>query len=195
MINGEIQHKGDLISREILGDIWDLYKKYQPNLATEVCEFGEALEKLINSVPTVEEVSVIEFKEPLPLVKAQKIVKALSKRLQGDLISREALKKAFKIEELYWGKRIIDIIDNALTVEEIEKPFITECRNASMEKGLPLYFVYYEETGVLEIYKTDTKELFEKLHCVKHMSAYEFQQLAFRYLDEYSDWRGDAENE
>lgn len=81
--------------------------------------------------------------------------------------------------------------ENASTVEEIEKPFITECRNASIEKGLPLYFVYYEETGVLEVYKTDTKELFEKRHCVKQMPAYEFQQLAIRYLDEYSNWGGE----
>lgn len=36
----------------------------------------------IDNAPTVEEASVIEFKEPLPLVKAQKIVKTLSKRPQ-----------------------------------------------------------------------------------------------------------------
>ena len=40
----------------------------------------------IKNAPTVEEVSVIEFKEPLPMVKAQKIVKALSKRVQGEWI-------------------------------------------------------------------------------------------------------------
>ena len=40
--------------------------------------------ELIDNAPTVEEVSVIEFKEPLPLVKAQKIVKALSERPQGE---------------------------------------------------------------------------------------------------------------
>lgn len=40
----------------------------------------------IKNAPKVEEVSVIEFKEPLPMVKAQKIVKALSKRSQGEWI-------------------------------------------------------------------------------------------------------------
>jgi hypothetical protein len=33
------------------------------------------------------------------------------------IIDADALKEAFKIEELYWGKRIIDLIDNAPTVE------------------------------------------------------------------------------
>lgn len=42
--------------------------------------------KLIDNAPTVEEVSVIEFKEPLPFVKAQKIVKASSKRPQGEWV-------------------------------------------------------------------------------------------------------------
>lgn len=41
--------------------------------------------KAIDNAPTVEEVSVIEFKEPLPPVKAQKIIRALNKRSQGDL--------------------------------------------------------------------------------------------------------------
>ena len=42
--------------------------------------------KCINNAPTVEELSVIELKEPLPFVKAQKIVKALSKRPQAEWI-------------------------------------------------------------------------------------------------------------
>ena len=46
----------------------------------------EGIREWIDNAPTVEEVSVIEFKEPLPLVKAQKIVKALSKRPQGEWI-------------------------------------------------------------------------------------------------------------
>lgn len=44
----------------------------------------EEIARKIDNAPTVEEVSVIEFKEPLPLVKAQKIVKVLSKRPQGE---------------------------------------------------------------------------------------------------------------
>lgn len=47
--------QGDLISREALKDIWALYKKYQPRLATNVYEFGEALRELIDTAPTVEE--------------------------------------------------------------------------------------------------------------------------------------------
>ena len=96
------------------------------------------------------------------------------------------------IEELRdWADpSVITFINNAPTIEEIEKSFITECRNTAIEKGLPLYFLYYEETGVFEVYITDTKELFEKRHCTKHMKDYEFQQLANRYLDEYSNWRG-----
>jgi hypothetical protein len=38
----------------------------------------------IDNAPTVKEVSVIEFKEPLPLVKAHKIVKVLEERQQGE---------------------------------------------------------------------------------------------------------------
>ena len=47
---------------------------------------GEIMLKAIDNAPTIEEVSVIEFKEPLPMVKAQKIVKALSNRQQGEWI-------------------------------------------------------------------------------------------------------------
>lgn len=88
---------------------------------------------------------------------------------------------------------IIDAIDNAPTVEEIEKPFITECRNAAIENGLPLYFVYYEETGIVEIYITETKELFEKRHCPKHLPNYKFKEIAIDYLDWYFDWKGSAD--
>lgn len=86
-------------------------------------------------------------------------------------------------------KILEEIIDNAPTVEDIENPFIAECRNTAIEKNLPLYFVYYEETGVFEVYITETKELFEKRHCTKHLSNYEFQEIVTRYLDDYSDWR------
>ena len=86
----------------------------------------------------------------------------------------------------YW----LNAIKNASTVEEVEEPFITECRNTAIEKNLPLYFVYYKETGVFEVYVTKTKELFEKRHCYKHLSDYEFRNLTIQYLDEYSDWEG-----
>lgn len=81
-------------------------------------------------------------------------------------------------------------IDNAPTVEETEEPFVTECRNTAIEKNLPLYFVYYEETGVFEVYITETKELFEKRHCAKYLPAYKFQEIATHYLDWYLDWIG-----
>lgn len=122
----------------------------------------------------------------------------------SDLINREALKK--KIQEIVETEMPIDekwaiglryslkLIDNAPTVdactnEEVEKPFITECRNTAIEKNLPLYFVYYEEPGVFEVYVTATKELFEKRHCSKHLSNYEFEEIVTHYLDDYSDWR------
>lgn len=43
----------------------------------------EEIKCIIDNAPTVEGLSVIEFKEPLPFVKAQKIVKTLSKRPEG----------------------------------------------------------------------------------------------------------------
>lgn len=131
--------------------------------------------------------------------------------MSNDLISREALKNAkpeFMNEKVVRDTKYrttkdriyakawnacnscwIDTIDNAPAVEEIEKPFIAECRNTAIEKNLPLYFVYYEETGVFEVYITATKELFEKRHCAKHLPNYEFKELVNRYLDDYSDWR------
>ena len=48
------------------------------------CEVVDRYE--IENAPTVEEVSTIEFKEPLPPVKAQKIIRALNKRFQGEWI-------------------------------------------------------------------------------------------------------------
>ena len=45
--------QGDLISRSVLDEIRQLYKDYQPNLATEVIEFGDALEKLIDNAQTI----------------------------------------------------------------------------------------------------------------------------------------------
>ena len=122
---------------------------------------------------------------------------------QGDLISRTWLKEHKFTTQVCNGLEIenVDVvavatIDNALTVEEVEKPFITECRNTAIEKNLPLYFVYYEETGVFEVYVTKTKELFEKRHCIKHLSDYEFEKLAMQYLDDYSHWKvgEDAKN-
>ena len=70
---------------------------------------------------------------------------------------------------------------------EEEDSFITECRNIAIKENLPLYFVYYEETGVFEVYVTKTEELFEKRHCSKHLSDYEFKDLARQYLDDYSE--------
>lgn len=112
------------------------------------------------------------------------------------LIDADELKKAYfnAINETSIGEvSIIDIIDNAPTVEELEKPYITACRNTAIEKNLPLYFVYYGETGIFEVYITETKELFEKRHCAKHLQNYEFQEIVTNYLDSYSDWKGRAD--
>lgn len=121
----------------------------------------------------------------------------------NDLISREALKEAIRkrlgISSLKYlteqEKVIVEEIDNAPAAEEIEKPFITECRNASIDQNLPLYFIYYEETGILEVYVTETKELFEKRRCSKHLPNYKFREAVMSYLDWYSDWKGGAEDE
>ena len=51
--NGTPITEGDLISRSILDDVWELYKEYQPCLATEVYEFGEALKALIDNAPSI----------------------------------------------------------------------------------------------------------------------------------------------
>ena len=98
--------------------------------------------------------------------------------------------KAWNACNSYWLDTIID----APAVEEVEEPlFVTECRNTAIKENLPLYFVYYEETGAFEVYITKTKELFEKRHCIKHLSDYEFEKLAMQYLDDYSDWEGGRE--
>ena len=123
----------------------------------------------------------------------------------NDLISREALQKTFD-EECYKDcgscKKLkyyrIDkayhyrcgLIDDMPTAEEIEEPFITSVRNEAIEKNIPLYFFYNEETGAFEVYITETKELFEKLHCSKHLSDSEFMRIVNHYLDVYSDWKG-----
>jgi len=44
----------ELINREVLNEIWNLYKKYQPYLATNVYEFGVALKDLIDNAPAIE---------------------------------------------------------------------------------------------------------------------------------------------
>lgn len=74
-------------------------------------------------------------------------------------------------------------------LRETEDSFITECRNAAIKYNLPLYFIYHKETGVFEVYETKTKELFEKRHCLKRLKDYEFDNLVFQYLDDYSDWK------
>ena len=79
--------------------------------------------------------------------------------------------------------------------EEAEKHFITACRDMAVEEGLPLYFIYYNETSVLEVYVTETEELFEKRHCLKHLPKYEFKSIANKYLDGYLEWKGKENND
>ena len=122
----------------------------------------------------------------------------------GDVISRSVLKKEVKNAIEYTTsdfdkgyniglEKALNCIDNAPTVEEKENSFITECRNTAIKENLPLYFVYYEEIGVLEVYVTETKELFEKRHCAKHLPNYKFKEAVMSYLDWYSGWKGGAE--
>lgn len=133
--------------------------------------------------------------------------------MNNDLISRSELKEAIntwdkfaclpdgkiypfrelKHPEMFEAyirfRDIIKAIDGMPIVEEAEKPFITECRNTAIKENLPLYFVYYEETGVFEVYVTETKELFEKRHCSKHLPNYKFNEIVTTYLDGYLEWR------
>lgn len=80
-------------------------------------------------------------------------------------------------------------VRNGIPYEKVGEPFITECRDTAIKENLPLYFVYYEETGIFEAYITETKELFEKRRCSKHLSSYEFKGIATDYLDDYSNWK------
>lgn len=114
-----------------------------------------------------------------------------------DLIRRSAVKEKLQGHAhngTYAAYYVDSIIDNAPAAEDIEEPYITECRNAAIEQNIPLYFVYYEETGILEIYKTDTKELFERRRLAKPFAkpypVHEFKEIVTRYLDAYSDWIG-----
>lgn len=91
---------------------------------------------------------------------------------------------------LPYGVNIAGNIIDGEVVEEIEKPFITECREDAIKDNLPLYFVYYEEIGVFEVYVTETRELFEKKRCYKHLPNYAFNNMVNNYLEWYSDWRG-----
>ena len=114
------------------------------------------------------------------------------------LIDADALKevihsKSEGMEDLWDTAGVLNAINCSPTVEETEKPFIVECRDKAINENLPLYFVYYEETGVFDVYITETKELFERRHCSKHISNYEFKMIVSHYLDDYSDWKGGKE--
>ena len=105
--------KDDLISREEL-------KKALENPSDKHYLSKSILDlvfKRIDDAPSVEEVSVIEFKEPLPLVKAQKIVKALSKRPQGDWIRLDLAKRVIAKFEGYLDEDMIARIQIALEKE------------------------------------------------------------------------------
>lgn len=96
-----------------------------------------------------------------------------------DALKIEAIDLAIKALQLH------DDFEKCAADEEIEKSYINACRNASLNENSPLYFIYYEETGVFEVYITETRELFEKRHCSKHMSDDEFHKIVTLYLDSY----------
>lgn len=109
--------------------------------------------------------------------------------LSSDLISRSWVKHNVlslvdSETRIYAEARL----DNAPPVAEIEEPLFAVCRGTAIEQNLPLYFVYYEETGILEVYLTKTNELFEKRRCSKHLSNYQFKEIVTKYLDWYPDW-------
>lgn len=97
--------------------------------------------------------------------------------------------KAWNACNSYW----LNTIKNVTAVEEVENPLIAKCRDTAINENIPLFCVYYKDTGIFEVYITETKELFEKRHCAKQLSTYEFQEIATRYLDDYLDWVGDEE--
>lgn len=83
-------------------------------------------------------------------------------------------------------RRLQQAIDVILD-ENKEKPFMVQCRNEAIQKNLPLYFIYYEKTGVFEVYVTKTKELYEKRHTRKFLTDYEFRKLVDSYLSSYAE--------
>lgn len=85
----------------------------------------------------------------------------MPERPQGDLISREALLKAFEIEELYWGKRIISIIDNAPTVSLPNEQIISD---------IPKDYLYDTETTDFYVYRN--KYTGKEIHIVKNPPSY-----------------------
>lgn len=86
--NGTSITEGDCISRSVLDEIRQLYKDYQPNLATEVIEFGDALENLIDNALAVElDESVIQEvlnKRGMTAVANEYLVTLHGKRPQGE---------------------------------------------------------------------------------------------------------------
>lgn len=78
-----------------LGDLDDLKVHISElMLVYSGTELNNAILDAIDNSPTVEEVSIIEFKEPLPPVKAQKIIRALNKRPQDEW--RDRMKEHFR---------------------------------------------------------------------------------------------------
>jgi hypothetical protein len=78
----------ELISRDILDDIWELYEKYHPYLATRVLEFGDALKDLIDNAPTVEERSESEW---IPII---------TRDMDNEELEEFAKNTDFSVEEL-----------------------------------------------------------------------------------------------
>lgn len=105
-----IDTSGDLISREALKkDIEENAIVLGGVLAIEV----EGAKALIDIAPTV----AINCKDCDGYEAGYSAGLNDAERPQGDLISRETLKEAFDIEGWYWGKRVIETIDNAPIVE------------------------------------------------------------------------------
>ena len=70
------------------------------------CSVLRCIRRIIDNIPTTKKISVIEFKEPLPLVKAQKIVKALEEKPQGNLAD-----EVWKLYEKYHSHLATHVIE------------------------------------------------------------------------------------
>lgn len=126
----------DLISREALkAEVeWFKHTGYDEN-NKPLFEYVElpTLLTIIDRAPAVEEVSEIEFKEPLPMVKAQKIVKALSKEPQGEwVVAYRSCGDTYYVCSACKEGKAMDLASEDLTIKDFKR-----CPNcgAFMKRG------------------------------------------------------------
>ena len=90
MIEKTEAKQGDLISRSVLKEIWELYEKYQPSLATNVYEFGVALKGLIDNAPTVEPEKVLIANVTFDTEKLKELTDDIVERIKsGEIVLQD----------------------------------------------------------------------------------------------------------